>query len=452
MTNRKSLLGAGIAAALIAAVAGPARADDRAQLEQRVRELESELTQVKETLRGGYFTASSDLEARVSELERMAGDGSMGAMFKNGLKFEGNEGATKYSVFGMIQNDWGWYHDDADNYSGANINPGVEFRRIRLGVNGQVWGNVRWHSEVDFSRSSVRIADMWMELAHCAFGNIRVGYMKEPFGLDWQTSDKFNTFLERNAVYDLSNERSTGVMLHGACMEDKLVYQVGMFRDSNATGADTGNAKAGEYDLAGRISTRPILDEENKTWLHLGLSGGLRDYADDAVSYGSRPGFAQAPTMAGATFTADDGWQVGLEAMYVAGPISFLGEWARVHADVTGGDGADLDALSLEAGYWLTGESTAYDKATGCVSRTSPKKNFGDGEGTGAWQVALRYGTADYDDGSIAGGELDTWTLGVNWWLNPNTRVALNLIRANPDAAGFDEDLDIVALRFQLDF
>ena len=85
MTNRMSLRGAGIAVALTMAVAGVARADDasdklpaRAAGEGPGREL----TEVKSTLRGGYFTANSDLEARVGELERLAGDGAMSCSFR----------------------------------------------------------------------------------------------------------------------------------------------------------------------------------------------------------------------------------------------------------------------------------------------------------------------------------------------------------------------------------
>lgn len=444
MLDRKSLLGSGLAVALTLAAAGTARADEKTQLEQRVKDLESQLAQVKETLRGGYFTANSDLEARVSELERMAADGGMSTMFKNGYKSEGGDGAFTYQFFGLIQNDWAWYWDDADNYSGTN--PGTDFRRIRVGTTGQLYGNVKWWSELDFAHGDVNFADMWIELAHCTFGAIRVGHMKEPIGFDQYTGDRTVNFMERSTVNSLSPGRNTGIMLHGLCSDDSILYQVGMFRDANGAGDDIGNAKAGEYNFAARIATRPIIDEPNSTWLHVGASARLSDYSDDTITLAGKNALNQAPTLITNTALVEDGWQAGLEACYVAGPVTLLGEWAQLKGD--GSPNLDADALSLEAAYWLTGETTGYDKSKGSWSRNMPKSNFGDGDSTGAWQVALRYDTLDVD----ADQDMARWTFGVNWLLNPHTRVQLNVCRAEPDTPTNDENLTSIGLRFEIDF
>lgn len=449
MNSLKSFRGAGIAAALTLVVSGVARADDaadKAQLEQRVRELESQLAEVRSTLRGGYFTANSDLEARVSELERIAGDGAMSSMFKNGMRSEGGEGAFQYQWFGMIQNDWAWFWDDGKDY-GEDANPGTEFRRIRLGSTGKLYGNVKWWAEVDFAHSDVRLADMWIELAQCAFGNVRVGHMKEPTSFDFLTSDKFNQFMERNSVFDLSPGRNTGVMVHGNVADDKVLYQVGMFRQANDTGADTSNAKDGEYNFTARVCGRPYMRDDGTTWIHVGGAVSYRDYADDALAFGSKGGTNQNPTLAGVAGTADDGMQYGLEAAYVQGPWSFLAEWGMVNANFVGASDPDIDAWSIEGAWWLTGENTGYDKTNGGWGRTSPKHNFGDGTGAGAWQLALRYAQSHFDDEELA-----ALTLGVNWWLNPNTRVTLNVTHADPDDTAVNEPLDSIGLRFQVDF
>lgn len=458
MTNRMSLRGAGIAVALTMAVAGVARADDaadNAQLAQRVKDLERELGEMKSTLSGGYFTANSDLEARVGELERMAaGDDAMSSMFKSGLKSEGGEGAFKYQWFGMIQNDWAWYWDDGDADTAAALgdplNPGVEFRRVRLGANGQLYGNVKWWSEVDFAHGDVNFADMWIELAHCSFGNIRVGRMKEPVGFDQYTGDRTLQFMERSFVNSLSPGRNVGIMLHGNCADDTVLYQVGMFReDDGNTGDDLNNAKAGEYNFTGRVSGRPLVEDDGSTWLHVGVSASLRDYADDVIGGSVGPAINQAPRYVTGTAAASDGWQFGLEAAYVAGPVTLLGEYGRVKADLVGGSDETADAWSLEAGYWLTGENTAYDKAKGSWSRAMPKHNFGDGDGSGAWRVSLRYDTIDSD----AIGDADQWTAGVSWLLNPNTGVHLNVVHFDP-GSGFGglDALDIIGVRFEIDF
>lgn len=452
MTNRRSLTGAGIAVALTMAVAGVARADDvadKAQLENRVQELERELAEVKAAVRGGYFTAGSDLEARVSELERASADNSMTSVFKAGMKSSGGDGAFQYQWFGLIQNDWVWFWDEGGDHS-PFVNPGFGFRRIRLGANGTMYGNVRWHSELNFSGGDVTLADMWIELAHCAFGNIRVGHMKEPIGFDQITSDRYVQFMERSTVNSLSPVRNTGVMLHGTCMEESLLYQIGMFRDANSAGDDFGNAKAGEYDFAARLSTRTMVQDDGTTWLHLGASGRWSDYADDVIGAAAGPAIFTAPALISGVAGAEDGWQFGLEAAYVTGPWTFLGEYCNVNNDAIGSVDADADAWSLEGAYWLTGENTAYDKSKGTFGRTSPKQNFGDGEGRGAWQVAVRYDTIDLGDA----GDMDRWTFGVKWWLNPNTAVHLNVSRADPDNSLIvsDDPLTAIGMRFEIDF
>ena len=103
--------------------------------------------------------------------------------------------------------------------------------------------------------------------------------MKEPSGFDWQTSDKYNQVMERNYTNDLQNGRNTGIMLHGRCSDDMLLYQVGMFREANSSGDDLGNAKAGEYNFAARLAARPIVEDDGTTWLHIGGSASYRDYA-----------------------------------------------------------------------------------------------------------------------------------------------------------------------------
>ncbi len=54
-----------------------------------------------------------------------------------------------------------------------------------------------------------------------------------------------------------------------------------------------------------------------------------------------------------------------------------------------------------------------------------------------------------------SGSHLDTITLGVNWYLNPNTRVMFNYVKADPtlDSDGDDDgDADLLSMRFQIDF
>jgi len=71
--------------------------------------------------------------------------------------------------------------------------------------------------------------------------------------------------------------------------------------------------------------------------------------------------------------------------------------------------------------------------------------------GSGAWEIAGRFSTLDLNDGAILGGEVDVITIGLNWYLNRNTRVMLNLQDIDLDQGGADK-VQAVQVPFQIDF
>jgi phosphate-selective porin OprO/OprP len=80
----------------------------------------------------------------------------------------------------------------------------------------------------------------------------------------------------------------------------------------------------------------------------------------------------------------------------------------------------------------------------------------GENGGRGAWEIAARYSTMDLNDSGIVGGEAETVTLGLNWYLNPSVRIMANYVLANVEDAAGNADVDgeghFFAMRFQIDF
>jgi phosphate-selective porin OprO/OprP len=147
---------------------------------------------------------------------------------------------------------------------------------------------------------------------------------------------------------------------------------------------------------------------------------------------------------------------VNLEAAVVWGPFSMQGEWANLEVDSTSVPGFQTvnptyEGWYVDASLYLTGETRTYEGATGEFGRPKVKNPVLWGEkkgGWGAWQIAGRYDVLNLADknnaiigfnGTTGGsaqactlcGEQNTWLIGVNWWLNDYTRMALNVTQSH---------------------
>ena len=60
--------------------------------------------------------------------------------------------------------------------------------------------------------------------------------------------------------------------------------------------------------------------------------------------------------------------------------------------------------------------------------------------GWGAWELSTRYSSVDLTDGLVDGGEMDIFSLGVNWWLSPIFNVNLNYRFITNDRDGLSGD------------
>lgn len=458
----------------------PAMADDarEQQLEQRVRELEAQLSSVMDRLDSG---ATSDLSSRVAELETAiaATDDNMDVFWKNGVHFQTPNKRFTFQPFGRIHLDF-LVAEDADNDLASGVRAaqgfagpgggvdltdiggfetGARFRRARLGMKGTLYDNIGYVGEFDFAGGDADFRNVYMSLKNPCIGLIKVGHFKQPFGGEELTSSRYITFMERGFTAMFAPSYETGIGVSNNYGDD-MWWGISMFRDTNSAGDDLPNAKHSdsEWNWAGRVAGRPYHNDDANEYFHAGASLGYWQPNDDTVTlgFGGAQAVASFDSIA-ASFAADDGWAFGLDAGYVSGPFQIQGEYARTEWDVIGGSDADFDAWQIYASYFLTGESRPYDAKHSNYARLSPASNYADpdasGDGLGAWEIGLRYDEIDLDDGGVSLGDADQWTLGLNWYLNPHTRIMLNYAMADIDVAGGDDgDLDTLAIRFAIDF
>lgn len=255
--------------------------------------------------------------------------------------------------------------------------------------------------------------------------------------------------MERSLLFETFNpDRNLGIAFYDRELNDRLFWAVGVFR---ATGETPPVTQGGNYALTGRVAGLPWFAEKGRKLVHLGISYSHRKPRNDNVRFRTRP----EVHLTGSRFVdtgvllSGDVDQVNGEAALVYGPLSVQGEYSRAFVTVPAAPDADLDGFYAEVSWFLTGEHRPYKG--GSFARVFPRKSFLDGQGIGAWQVAVRYSQVDLNDSpaGVRGGFQEDVTFGLNWYLNPHVRAMFNYVHADPQAAG---ELNAFQFRFQVDF
>jgi len=398
-----------------------------------------------------------EIVEKILEEKKLEGGTTFRAYWKDGLEFETADGAFKAHVGGQLQTDWAFISEDRDIKAhipaGATARlgeqeNGVEIRRARLGITTTYLERWEFKLEYDFAEGDARVRDAYVALKEIpALGTVKVGHFKEPFSLEELTSIRFATFLERALPNALSPSRNMGVSIGNTAAGDRMTWALGAFRETDDFGR---GADDGGFSFGGRLTGLPCANEENDHLLHLGAAVRVGDPLDDEVRFRQRPEIHLVdPFVDTGTFDADNTQRLGLETALVTGPFSLQGEFMAATADAPG-ENPEFYGWYAYASLFLTGEHRNYNRARGAFDRMRPKRNFLDGEGgAGAWELAARYSAIDFVDEGIDGGRLHDVTLGTNWYLNPITRVTVNVVFADLDDVGH---ATAAAMRFQVIF
>ena len=90
----------------------------------------------------------------------------------------------------------------------------------------------------------------------------------------------------------------------------------------------------------------------------------------------------------------------------------------------------------MERRHWaVTGETRAYRKRSGTFDPLPVARQVNRG-GWGALEFALRYSRLDLTEGMVDGGEMDIFSLGVNWWLSRAAHFGVNYRHNSLDREG----------------
>ena len=443
-----------IAGALFGALAMPAQADDAMMdLLKVLRDKGTISAQDYELLQNA---AASDKEMEAAEKAELKEEVKTATAdmpkftTKGKIKIEDRDGNWSFQPIGRVMVD-GVSADNDGLYDGTSISDsegeGTELRRARLGFQGSVY-DWKYKFEADFAGGDASIKDAWV-----GYGNslnedtkwgLKLGQSHIAFGYNTKASSKYMSFIDRPFYADssVSPARESGAAFTLNDSDYRWLLATSFTRGAISDGkTDTSDADT----FAVRGSFVPFM-QDSEHLLQLGAGYLNRGSGDNSFSYGQRAVSHIASSSANpldvdiTDFEGADAYT--FDALGVYGPFHALAEYVDYSAEREFGSDSDIEGFSVEAGYFLTGESYKWKK--GYNSSVTPKS------ANGAWQLVARYETLEADDYVDGSDEADKFTLGVNWIPRQNLRLMVNYDQVTDlTVNGVDVDADPSALKFR---
>lgn len=388
------------------------------------------------------------------------GEGPVRVTWGDGLHLNSEDGNFALAFGGRIFLDAGYVetNNKLDRARPDLQGHGVEIRSARLHTEGTIYRAVTYKIEYDFEGGDLSAQDVYIGLKSIpCIGEIRIGHMKEPLSLAALTDASAITFMERALPIEaFAPMRNTGIQLSNTALDDRMTWKVGVFQTTGASG--NGFADGSDFDVTLRVAGLPWYAESGKKFFHLGGSYSHQFRSRDApLDLGSRPEthLASERTVDTGEFDADDVDLLNAELALVFGPASLQAEYIYVPIRRSGERNLFYDGFYITVSYFVFGGQREYDMREGSFARVVPEQNFHPGKpGRGALELAGRISELDTNGPSHRGGKELNFTFGANWYLNPNTRIMFNYIRASeadrPDGA--NGNLNIIQTRAQISF
>ena len=426
--------------------------------------------------------------------------------------FQTPNGEFSIKPRGVVQVDYEHANQDTAITSFPDV-AGSEFRRARLGVEGNLWWDYQYVLEVDFANDSTAIKDAYLQYSGLKIAGtsllFRVGNFKTPNTFEDLTSDYFVDTYERSAFINAWDiDRQIGFMT--AYWTPHFGLAAGIFgQGGSTTNGSTANPPlfagfTAQQDLtfAARATLAPINNRVgiDSHVLHFGASVRTREVGEDQplLTYRARCADLHmtnfcvntgTPSGIGGIGDGDTFW--GLETAALWGPFSAQGEFGHLNVDLPGSafissTSPGAGRLSTAAnpflgipnpdytgwyvqGAWFLGGRQTYDNEGKWGRPIIPNPfTWGRGGGWGGLEIVGNYDVLNLSDsafnnafngndhfvannGFVGGcpttqlfpattttgatvvapkvaqcGDMATWIIVANWWLNDHVRLAFD--------------------------
>ena len=342
----------------------------------------------------------------------------------------------KFRIGGRLQHDVTLVGNDGVRAVGESEQ---QIRRARIYMSGTSWKHWDWKIQFDLEDADdtgMAIEDAYIKYKAWKPMSITVGQRKAPFSLSELTSSKYITFLERSAPTSLFTSeaigvggRAPGITVSNAGDRHALDGGFYMMRQRSGSSESISPRRFDDgWGFTGRAVWLPVKQSANQL-AHLGASFGYKRYPNGEVGrVRVRPEVSAGARIVDSDggIAADDFWGVGLEAAMIWGSFSASGEYyyGEFDGDQLAGN-ADMEGFYVQGSWFPTGESRRYKKSA--FSSVKVKRPVGHG-GWGAWELGLRYASADLSD-SIGADSGEALTAALNWYVNNNMMFRLNYVK-----------------------
>ena len=281
--------------------------------------------------------------------------------------------------------------------------------------------------------------DLRLDIPIWEKASFSIGKQKEPISMERLMALGHGPLGERAAVSDaLLPSRNVGVVMAGSVFNDRVSLAGGAFNnwlDKDQPNSFDDNAT----QFVTRATWVPSLSKNESTLLHLGVALRHSD-SEEGFQTQSGPEFNKAPDfLATDFFNPDDSMTYQAEASLRSGPFWLHGEYVRTDLEDAALDDPSIDGYHVTASWIVTGEVRPYNKRGG-VFRPIPIARTVDQNGWGAWEISTRFSSLDMnevpDPAGLEAGEMDVWSLGLNWWLTPRMNANINYRYVDLDRLG----------------
>ncbi len=360
--------------------------------------------------------------------------------------------------------------------------PGFYIPRQRWFFTGHLTKPIEYYTSFNKGLGGVNLLDAFVNFHYDDRFMVKFGRYKVPYTYEFYAISNVDLIAPERSLYaaNFGNNREYGLMGWGRLFDKRLDYAVGIFNGGRNTFEELNDAK----DVIAYLNGRPFEGVEGLEFLHNFNIGGsvsagnqdnpLQSQALRTSLNASNSTGAAAASPAFLIFNnnvIENGprelWNLHLAYFYEG--LSLLAAWdsgIESYRQINQPNRVQVpvDGYFVQAAYFLTGETVSRRTQ---VIPLHPFDLRRERFGLGAWEIHARYSALNLGNEVFRGGLADPnlWSsnlyaidMGLNWYLNPYTKIYLDWQHAvfgNPVfyAPGkFQKTSDLFWIRCQIYF